>query len=196
MGMYLVDSPLGHVCAHSWPTVHLSITDGTVRSLHVCTLHVPGSLPPHHCVAQPCIKAKHMHSLAVHDVQELASRLAPAVSLFRQTWSGMQTKDLHSCPMLDLDALGGLPVLPTFNGWLLGYPVVYWVDEGSVNDTAAALGSQALRLHHVHAQCSPLKVRLPLFVHCMDCMVWQVNPATGRPDLRGLVHVRVCIGKE
>lgn len=66
--------------------------------------------------------------------QELASRLqrhAPA--------------SLMPAQLLDLAACHG-PLLPTLNGLLLGYPVVYMVDASIVDHAAAYLSNQPLRL--------------------------------------------------
>jgi hypothetical protein len=66
-------------------------------------------------------------------------------------------------PVLCLDAIPGLPALPTLNGWLLEYPAVYLVH--TLEEAAAAskaLSSDKLQLHMLRAQlaskvCSQLR---------------------------------------
>ena len=50
-------------------------------------------------------------------------------------------------------------IMPALNGWLLGYPCVYLVDEGNVSAAADWLSSETLVQHSVHASCPQLKVR-------------------------------------
>uniref|UniRef100_A0A383WD02 Uncharacterized protein n=1 Tax=Tetradesmus obliquus TaxID=3088 RepID=A0A383WD02_TETOB len=60
-------------------------------------------------------------------------------------------------PVIDLGRVRGLPAMPTLNGFLLGYPAVYWVR--SLQEAAAAskvLSTSRLRLHRVHGNCPAL----------------------------------------
>lgn len=53
---------------------------------------------------------------------------------------------------IDLDAVkqASLPLMPTLNGWLLGYPFVYWVDSRAAADAACRhLSSTTLVLYRV-----------------------------------------------
>lgn len=56
-------------------------------------------------------------------------------------------------PIIDMGQIRGLPCMPTLNGWLLGYPVVYYV-EGQEDATRASRMLSAARLRR-------LSVRLP-----------------------------------
>lgn len=87
----------------------------------------------------------------------------PAAALFR---SALSSKP-GNVPVVLLDELGGLPILPTFNGWLLGYPIVYLVDEASVSHTAKFLGSEPLHLYHMVASCQGLQV-----APCITLALW------------------------
>lgn len=53
--------------------------------------------------------------------------------------------------ILRLGAVAGAPLMPSLNGWLLGYPVVYLVDGGSVDAVAEALSHAPLLLVRVVA---------------------------------------------
>ena len=48
--------------------------------------------------------------------------------------------------------------MPTLNGWLLGYPVVYLVSEATVQATADHLSAQGVERHVVMAPNPALKV--------------------------------------
>ena len=48
--------------------------------------------------------------------------------------------------VLRLGAVAGAPLMPSLNGWLLGYPVVYLVDGGNVDAAAEALSHAPLLL--------------------------------------------------
>ena len=73
---------------------------------------------------------------------------------------------LHSAPgaesegVHDLASVKGDYIMPTLNGWLLGYPVVYLVDEATVEATADHLSSESLERHIVMAVCPALQVCL------------------------------------
>lgn len=54
---------------------------------------------------------------------------------------------------------GSLPILPTLNGWLLGYPVAYLLTQDTIDAAARHLSSTRLALHMVRAECLPLQVR-------------------------------------
>jgi Domain of unknown function (DUF4504) len=58
-------------------------------------------------------------------------------------------------PVLALGSVAGAPLLPTLNGWLLGYPVVYLLDADGVGAASDALSSSPL------VQCS-LRVSSPV----------------------------------
>ena len=51
-------------------------------------------------------------------------------------------------------------IMPTLNGWLLGYPVVYLVQEANVQQTADYLSSEGVQRHVVVSASASLKVRL------------------------------------
>ncbi|KAK9832616.1 hypothetical protein WJX81_003926 [Elliptochloris bilobata] len=57
--------------------------------------------------------------------------------------------------ILKLDAVAGAPCMPSLNGWLLGYPVVYLVDEGNVDAAAKCLSDTPLLLVKALAPDSP-----------------------------------------
>ena len=57
--------------------------------------------------------------------------------------------------VLKLGAVAGAPLMPSLNGWLLGYPVVYVVDEGSVDAAAQALSHAPLLLVRALALDAP-----------------------------------------
>ena len=60
--------------------------------------------------------------------------------------------------LLNLLLCEGNFIMPTLNGWLLGYPVVYLVDEASVQATADYLSSQGVQRCIVTASSPALKV--------------------------------------
>ncbi len=62
--------------------------------------------------------------------------------------------------VFDLSLVEGEFIIPTLNGWLLGYPVVYLVTSGTVEGTADYLSLQDLQRHVLKASCPGLKVRL------------------------------------
>ena len=51
-------------------------------------------------------------------------------------------------------------IMPTLNGWLLGYPVVYLVQEANVQQTADYLSSEGVQRHVVVSASASLKVWL------------------------------------
>ncbi len=73
---------------------------------------------------------------------------------------------LHSAPgansegVRDLASVKGDFIMPSLNGWLLGYPVVYLVDGATVEATANHLSSESLERHIVMAVCPALQVCL------------------------------------
>ncbi|BDA47188.1 hypothetical protein COCOBI_10-0330 [Coccomyxa sp. Obi] len=73
---------------------------------------------------------------------------------------------LHKFCTLEVSANGrvfrmgdcsGAPILPSLNGWLLGYPVAYLVDAANVDAAATWLSSADLVLHRIMAPCVPLQ---------------------------------------
>ncbi len=58
-------------------------------------------------------------------------------------------------------APGSLPILPTLNGWLLGYPVAYLLSEATIGAAARHLSSTHLTLYKARGSCLPLEVRSP-----------------------------------
>lgn len=55
-------------------------------------------------------------------------------------------------PTLDLEGVPGLPCLPTLNGWLLGYPIVYLVEDAAQACLAGrVLSASSLDLFRVKA---------------------------------------------
>ena len=60
---------------------------------------------------------------------------------------------------LDLE-VAGLPLQPTLQGCLLGYPAVYVVTAEDVNSTACFLSSESLQLCSLGADCAVLEVSL------------------------------------
>ena len=62
--------------------------------------------------------------------------------------------------VFDLSLVEGDFIIPTLNGWLLGYPVVYLVTSGTVEGTADYLSLQDLQRHVLKASCPGLKVPL------------------------------------
>ena len=65
---------------------------------------------------------------------------------------------------LDLD-LPGLPLKPTLQGWLLGYPVVYLCTEDTVPQISRFLSAEQLVLFTMVAGCPLLQVR-----HCRSLL--------------------------
>lgn len=70
--------------------------------------------------------------------------------------AGQRRGDLGPAPVINLGSCQGrqLPAMPTLNGLLLGYPVVYCVH--SLQEAAAAsrvLSASQLQLHRVTAKC-------------------------------------------
>ena len=57
--------------------------------------------------------------------------------------------------VLKLGAVSGAPLMPSLNGWLLGYPVVYLVDDGNVDAAAEALSHAPLLLVRALAVNAP-----------------------------------------
>ena len=62
--------------------------------------------------------------------------------------------------VFDISLVEGVFIIPTLNGWLLGYPVVYLVTSDNVEGTADHLSAQDMRRHVMKASCPGLKVRL------------------------------------
>lgn len=73
--------------------------------------------------------------------------------LLRLLHSANPAQDVCNLAMSD-----GYYIMPTLNGWLLGYPVVYLVDEATVQATADHLSSQGVVRHIAMAANSTLKV--------------------------------------
>ena len=61
---------------------------------------------------------------------------------------------------LDLD-VAGLPLQPTLQGCLLGYPAVYVVTPEDVDSMARFLSSESLQLCTLGADCGVLEVSCP-----------------------------------
>lgn len=85
--------------------------------------------------------------------------LAPAMSEEQSAEQGTNQLQSVGSPgfsrIIDLSKIPGLPVMPTLNGLLLGYPVVYWVT--GLDEAAAAsrvLSASVLQLFCVKAVCS------------------------------------------
>ena len=76
-------------------------------------------------------------------------------ALLRKLHSADPAKDVTNLLLCEGDF-----IMPTLNGWLLGYPVVYLVDEANVQATADHLSSESVQRHIVMASCAALKVRL------------------------------------
>ena len=58
----------------------------------------------------------------------------------------------------DLALCQGRYIMPTLNGWLLGYPVVYLAEEATVQATADHLSSGGVQRHIVMISSPGLKV--------------------------------------
>ena len=82
--------------------------------------------------------------------------------VYRQVDSFMQMLHVANTAngFFDISLVEGNFIIPTLNGWLLGYPVVYLVTSGTVEGTADYLSSQDLQRHILKASCPGLKVRL------------------------------------
>ena len=80
---------------------------------------------------------------------------------------------LHSAnpahDVCDLALCKGDFIMPTLNGWLLGYPVVYLVDEADVQATADHLSSEGVQRHIVMAFSPALKV----WPQLLSVLAWQ-----------------------
>ena len=73
-----------------------------------------------------------------------------------------QLQHPDSVPVVDLSLASPRPLLPTLNGLLLGYPVVWLVpDPASVERAAAWLSAVPLRLYRITAKYLGTEVR-----HC------------------------------
>lgn len=69
-----------------------------------------------------------------------------------------QSSPPRAWPVLDLGSVPGLPCMPTLNGWLLGYPVMYLV--GSYEEASKAsmlLSASQLHLFTVRLPCLALQ---------------------------------------
>ncbi|GBF92156.1 hypothetical protein Rsub_04503 [Raphidocelis subcapitata] len=89
-------------------------------------------------------------------LRALAAQLAPLLAAVERRLSPPRQAGV-AWPVIDLAAVPGLPCMPTLNGWLLGYPVVYSV--GSYEEAARASGALSaaqLHLFTVRARCAPL----------------------------------------
>lgn len=93
--------------------------------------------------ARVCAQLEALHSVLEDAFERAAAAASPS--------------SLPVVPDLLLLPASGLPALPTLNGWLLGYPVVYTVDDGGDPQAAAA----ALR----DAAASPGGLRLLAAYH-------------------------------
>ena len=61
--------------------------------------------------------------------------------------------------ILNLARVHSALIMPALNGWLLGFPCVYLVNEGNVSAAAEWLSTETLVIHSVTASCPQLKVR-------------------------------------
>ena len=99
--------------------------------------------------------------------------------------------------LLDLAAYTG-PLMPTLNGLLLGYPVVYAVDMATVDPAAAYLSSRPLRLCTLQGRLQDAGAQLDIQAQG-SCMAWSVpdsvwNHVAGGMDscIRSHVSVSLC----
>lgn len=80
---------------------------------------------------------------------------------------------------LRLHVLPGLPLLPTLNGWLLGYPVVYSVRTAHEVDVAARHLSSVSLLHcAAYADCSIVADVTPQGIDKLDWLYAFTLPAS------------------
>jgi hypothetical protein len=79
--------------------------------------------------------------------------------LIKPLTSAIQAARCQAGPvLLDLNAIPDLPLMPTLNGLLLGYPVVYQLSDADQAERASrALSASVLLLHRVMLRC-----RMPL----------------------------------
>lgn len=86
---------------------------------------------------------------------------ATALQAVHQQVDGL-LRILHSVnpahDICDLALSKGDFIMPTLNGWLLGYPVIYLVDEVNVQATADHLSAEGVQRHIVMASSPVLKV--------------------------------------
>ena len=80
--------------------------------------------------------------------------------------------------VLKLGAVAGAPLMPSMNGWLLGYPVVYLVDEGSVDAAAEALSHAPLLLVRALAVSAPGVRPCTLILCVCPCRAICIQSAT------------------
>lgn len=84
-------------------------------------------------------------------MQAVAERLLELIKILPLPASGLHPQ------VLDLN-LAQLPLLPTLQGWLLGYPVIYLVEEATVDATARLLSADLLLLCSMQAHAPMLQV--------------------------------------
>ena len=104
-------------------------------------------------LAEQQVRAADALQLAIREVAE------PIVQAMTEQMRPVHAilASLQPCCVLDMDVLP-TPLLPTFNGLLLGYPVVYAVTAATVDAAAACLSCQALRLVQLNASCPEAEV--------------------------------------
>lgn len=99
------------------------------------------------------------------DLQEIQAEIEGLRPLLPPAVSGMHLQ------VVRLDA-EELPILPTLQGWLLGYPIVYLVSERNIKSASRLLSTEGLLLFSLSAACQRLQVtqclRLVLGTACSE----------------------------
>ncbi len=80
-------------------------------------------------------------------VQGFRTRLEPVLTAVRGA--------ARTGALLRLGAIPGAPLMPSLNGWLLGYPVIYLVDAANVGAAARCLSDAPLLLVKARAPGGP-----------------------------------------
>lgn len=80
-------------------------------------------------------------------VQGFRTRLEPVLTAVREA--------ARIGALLRLGTIPGAPLMPSLNGWLLGYPVVYLVDAANVDAAARCLSDAPLLLVEARAPGGP-----------------------------------------
>lgn len=91
----------------------------------------------------------------MQESQAKVACLVPVLEEASKAGAASLCKGPPFCPLIDLDCLEAeLPILPTLNGWLLGYPVVYLVTAETALGAAQWLSQEPLCLFSIQVSCT------------------------------------------
>ena len=108
-------------------------------------------------------------------LQGFRARLAPVLEALRAAAAGR-------APLLRLGAVAGAPLMPSLNGFLLGYPLVYLAHAGNVDAAARCLSDAPLLLVRALAPAPP-QVPVPAA---------RQGPAAGHAGRAGRDYADAC----